>query len=137
LFAAGDERPEQRVADHGLSADDAADIEGGDLEQLGLTAREGADQRSAPRQDVDVARELSGLVPGDCPRRLPGTINHFHRAREHDEEPALPNTGFDERLAVAEAHARSHLREHRDLRLVEPRVCGIDSGPPFVHRGLS
>ncbi len=91
---ARDERAQERVAQIGPFAHDAADVARRDAEHLGLAPRLRAHHRAPPCQDVDVAGELAGAVHRDDPLTPgavllgPGPIDDLQGAREHDEDTA-------------------------------------------------
>jgi hypothetical protein len=108
---------EQLVAQVGALVEELADPRGGNLVDLRRAARDGRDERRAPRQHADVPRELPRPVDDDLVRLAGRALQDHDLARAHGVEREVHVADVDEDVAVLEGSRLPELGHATELDL--------------------
>jgi hypothetical protein len=113
----GDERLQDDVAQVRALVQHLAQSVGGDLVDLAIASRNGADQRLLAGQVVHVAGELPLTVEGDPPRSVPRLVQDLDASGLHDEELEILVADLDQDVPVGIA------LERRGGALARAAIC--------------
>ena len=111
-----DERAHQDLAQLGVGLHERKQLLARELDHFGRRAHTQARHRSAARDHVRFARELSGVVSDDERLAAVDRRQHLHFPADDDEERYEFLAGLDEHGSARDIPSRSMCRHSRDLR---------------------
>ena len=97
--AAGQERVEEEVAEHGVLRDELAELLDGHRKDFALLDDHRGEERGLPGEQADLAQEPPRAVQADDSAFGSFAIEHGHGALEHHEELRRRLAGAEEDLA--------------------------------------